>query len=333
MAISIKEPCNEDWNKMTSSERGAHCKLCALEVIDFTNKTPFEIKGILAEEFTTGKRVCGRITNYQLDQINDDFFRWKNERESFRAVWIFSLLAVFGLTLFSCQHTPTREMIDQLNIEASVALQQETVQVEMKDSVEVSTKKDSISRDVMLPWYPEIVTYTGVIPNDWGRVDLSKWITCEIVLGDFILTGSVTTTPKKEVNDFLLASPSLDPVPKAISGPRAPKPNPSNERSDQPIQAISSGGERKFEACIYPNPVESDSCLYINALEPVSLDISLFRKGENVSFRHGQSNIQPGKHKIDLRLHLLEAGNYQLQLLTIGQLSVLDFEVQAKGGS
>jgi hypothetical protein len=36
MGISIKEPCHEDWSKMTATEKGAFCQKCALEVIDFT---------------------------------------------------------------------------------------------------------------------------------------------------------------------------------------------------------------------------------------------------------------------------------------------------------
>lgn len=327
MAISIKEPCNEDWKQMNPNERGAHCKHCALDVIDFTNKTPIEIRGILSDEFSSGKRVCGRITNYQLDQINDDFFKWKSEQEAFRAVWIFSLIAVFGLTLFSCQHAPTREMIDQMNIEANVALEVDTVQLDLKDSTEISKNNDSISCFTGDPWYPQIVTYVGVMPYDWKVVDLTKWITCEVVLGDFILTGSVTAAPDGDLEKFLKASPLLDPVQKPLVSPNKPKPNPQNERSDVRSQVIESGGDKKFEAFIFPNPIEITSRLFLNVLEAVPIDISLNRAGESEYFRHGQSEFDLGKHQIDLKLNKLEPGEYQLKLFAAGQLSVLDFKV------
>ncbi|EDM43528.1 hypothetical protein SCB49_00725 [unidentified eubacterium SCB49] len=41
--ISIPEPCHEDWNKMTTTERGAFCKVCTKEVIDFTKKIDEDI--------------------------------------------------------------------------------------------------------------------------------------------------------------------------------------------------------------------------------------------------------------------------------------------------
>ena len=129
MGISIKEPCHEDWSKMTATEKGAFCQKCALEVTDFTNKTSFEIKQLLVQEFAQNERTCARITNFQLDQLNDEFFHWKNERDTFRAVWIFSLVAVFGLSLFSCQNTLSKEMISQLNAETTALLNQDTTEI------------------------------------------------------------------------------------------------------------------------------------------------------------------------------------------------------------
>jgi hypothetical protein len=331
MAISIKEPCNEDWSKMTPTERGAHCKHCELDVIDFTNKTPLEIKGILSKEFTSEKRICGRITNYQLDQINDDFFQWKNEQEAFKAVWIFSLIAVFGLTLFSCQHAPTREMIDQLNIEASTAMRsQDSVQIEMSDSTATANIKDSISPFVGFPWNPEIVTYMGVLPYDWQKIDLSKWITCEVVFGDFIVTGSMTATHQPEVEKFLMANPLLKPVSKHFKIPNSPSSPSKEEQVDPQLQGIKMEGDKKFEAFVYPNPIESNSRLFLKVFESLTIDISLWKVGEAEPFRHAQSAFDLGKHQVDLNLFKLGQGNYQLKLLSNGHLSILEFYVPEK---
>ena len=42
--ISIPEPCNEDWNKMTPYENGRFCMNCSKTVIDFTAMLPEEIQ-------------------------------------------------------------------------------------------------------------------------------------------------------------------------------------------------------------------------------------------------------------------------------------------------
>ena len=125
MGVKIKEPCTEDWTKMTDTERGAFCQKCAIDVFDFTNKTPIEIKSILSQEFNGKGNVCGRITNFQLDQINDDFYQWYSEKESFRAIWMISLVAVFGLTLFSCNNNLSKEIVSQIHSDATELIQQQ----------------------------------------------------------------------------------------------------------------------------------------------------------------------------------------------------------------
>ncbi|MFD2587874.1 carboxypeptidase-like regulatory domain-containing protein [Croceitalea marina] len=61
--ITIPEPCSEDWNKMTATQKGAFCKSCAKEVIDFTH-TP---KSVLAKKIKTGASICGRFKPEQLN--------------------------------------------------------------------------------------------------------------------------------------------------------------------------------------------------------------------------------------------------------------------------
>ena len=63
--ISIKEPCNEDWNKMTNNNRGKFCDLCKENVIDFTNISDKEIARII--QSNSGK-LCGRFNVDQLDR-------------------------------------------------------------------------------------------------------------------------------------------------------------------------------------------------------------------------------------------------------------------------
>ncbi|WP_394974215.1 carboxypeptidase-like regulatory domain-containing protein [uncultured Croceitalea sp.] len=61
--ITIPEPCSEDWNKMSPTQKGAFCKSCAKEVIDFTNTTNRE----LARKIAKGDNICGRFKPEQLN--------------------------------------------------------------------------------------------------------------------------------------------------------------------------------------------------------------------------------------------------------------------------
>ncbi len=64
ITISIPKPCHENWQEMTATERGAFCKSCQKEVIDFTKKTEDETHRILS----AGGATCGRFRTDQLER-------------------------------------------------------------------------------------------------------------------------------------------------------------------------------------------------------------------------------------------------------------------------
>ncbi|MCH2225896.1 MAG: hypothetical protein MK066_14090, partial [Crocinitomicaceae bacterium] len=109
MGIKIKNPCEQDWNKMTPTKHGAYCCSCELEVIDFTGKSKLEIKSILKSKL--GNQVCGKIKSEQLDELNYDFLQWKNTNQKVERTWILSLIIVFGLSLFSCEEETEKKAI------------------------------------------------------------------------------------------------------------------------------------------------------------------------------------------------------------------------------
>lgn len=61
--ITIPAPCNEDWNQMNPTQKGAFCKSCAKEVIDFTTTSKSE----LARKIKQGQNLCGRFKPEQLN--------------------------------------------------------------------------------------------------------------------------------------------------------------------------------------------------------------------------------------------------------------------------
>ncbi|MBC7588215.1 MAG: T9SS type A sorting domain-containing protein [Chitinophagaceae bacterium] len=62
--LQITAPCNEDWNKMTNSEKGRFCDSCSSQVIDFTVLTDHQVLAYLA---AANGKVCGR---FNADQLN-----------------------------------------------------------------------------------------------------------------------------------------------------------------------------------------------------------------------------------------------------------------------
>lgn len=98
--IHIPDPCSENWNNMTPTEKGAFCDKCKIEVVDFTKKSPEEIRNILKEN--SGNRLCGHIGKTQIDMLNTNYHIWKNQSIStFRSKFLYACAIVFGMTLFT----------------------------------------------------------------------------------------------------------------------------------------------------------------------------------------------------------------------------------------
>ena len=62
--LNIPEPCNEDWQQMSPTQKGKFCASCQKEVIDFTKLSATEI----ARKTKNAKQLCGRFTSTQLEQ-------------------------------------------------------------------------------------------------------------------------------------------------------------------------------------------------------------------------------------------------------------------------
>jgi len=105
-------PCSEDWKAMTPTERGAFCQKCQIDVVDFTNKTPTEIKQVLIKN--RGKHLCGHIKKSQMDSMNRDYTIWENQSvRTFYSKFLWACILVFGMSLFTaCDEQEAPENID-----------------------------------------------------------------------------------------------------------------------------------------------------------------------------------------------------------------------------
>ncbi|HEY0029454.1 MAG TPA: hypothetical protein VGC65_01755, partial [Bacteroidia bacterium] len=120
--ISIPKPCHEDWNEMTANEKGAFCGKCCKAVLDFTTKTPDEIRSTLIEQ--SGKKICGRFMSDQLDEkpaaLNFSIPLYLLPKNiSYRKAFAIALFFAFGTSLFSCR-TTDNQVVGEIAIVDSV---------------------------------------------------------------------------------------------------------------------------------------------------------------------------------------------------------------------
>lgn len=108
LKISIPEPCHEDWNKMTNTEKGKFCGVCSKEVIDFTYFSDEQ----LVKHFNRKQNLCGRINTQQL---NRDLILDRKNRHNFTSYLIVGLfsLFLFNSHLTKAQEKPKTEQTDK----------------------------------------------------------------------------------------------------------------------------------------------------------------------------------------------------------------------------
>ena len=65
-SIQIDNPCAENWNTMTKTDKGKFCTMCEKNVIDFSKLTDNEILKIIE---SNNKNLCGRFMKTQLNRV------------------------------------------------------------------------------------------------------------------------------------------------------------------------------------------------------------------------------------------------------------------------
>lgn len=63
ISLQIPEPCHEDWQQMTPTERGRFCSSCQKEVLSFTDMTDAQVIAFFKKRPTN---VCGQFRPEQL---------------------------------------------------------------------------------------------------------------------------------------------------------------------------------------------------------------------------------------------------------------------------
>lgn len=319
MKIHIPEPCSEKWDEMTPSEKGAFCEKCAIDVMDFTRKSPFEIRDILSGKFKNKEHSCGRIQYGQMEAVNEIGFYWRNEKHRFQSVWMVSLLAVFGMSLFSCQNTISKEVVAKMEEEGSELLQ------DSLEQVSIAPTNDTIATD---PWGSVVTTNPWEGIQTHGGTILPYETDWDLELKAYILTDST----------ICIISGMMGEVLGAFSPPEEPAQEGSlNRFGSRPIQTNQPNGENvgpwphrnnttkradmvydtetdDFIAYITPAPVSSESKLVIESFGDHEIYITL----ENVKSLHFYTDkrieVKEGVQVFQLGLDKLPKGDYELEL-------------------
>ncbi len=141
--IQIPDPCNENWNEMTPTQKGMFCSNCKKEVINYEHYSKFQ----LAKTIRINEGICGRFTNEQLDCELE--FNKKNYFQRIGLAFGFTSL-LLSTPIFSQTQKPKVEINDKKetelkkedelngNIEFSGTIYEKTLNAQQKfDSIPI----------------------------------------------------------------------------------------------------------------------------------------------------------------------------------------------------
>ena len=123
--ITIPTPCHERWDAMDATERGAFCRVCSKEVVDFTPMTDAELISFL-EKNNVG---CGKFRNEQLCQPP-----MIQERSRLRSLWQTALALLLPFLSIRTGYCQTADPGQHLPYKSTIA----------------NRKDNSISQSVLL---------------------------------------------------------------------------------------------------------------------------------------------------------------------------------------
>lgn len=186
--ISIPQPCHEDWNAMTPTEKGAFCAVCTKEVMDFSTMSDDEVKNYFL--LNAGKKTCGRFRKSQLKGLNivvDEQVIYTNI-----ALWKKFLAVVvicFGALLSSCT-----------DVKGKVEGEMPTaVAVYPPDTVTHILGDTTLANDLPKP----------PMPGDPDVKIKEVTVTCEYIVGDIAPPVPIQSDPPREV----MGVPEIEPMP------------------------------------------------------------------------------------------------------------------------
>jgi hypothetical protein len=311
MHVNIPKPCNENWAEMTPTQQGAFCQKCAIDVVDFSNKSAEEVKKTLLEK--SGKHLCGRFRKNQLTELSSDYSIWENQQtKTFQSKFLWACLIAFGMTLFtSCVIAPANAGSPLLSI--------------TNHSPKDSTKTEDSSETTVPEELPEIF--------ELGEIE---YMPEEHLLGEPIIypdtneqvapdspTCNIDTTEHKEFDKPM------------IMGKIAP-PDHFQDYLKDTIQTIETPFEdsstiinhsKTFKTQLFPNPSNGRFKLSLESLENGAYSIRIFNMNGQFIQNVDSGKVRAGERRIiGVNLDAHPDGFYLIEILLNGEKQSLKFE-------
>lgn len=295
--ISIPEPCNEDFSKMTPTERGAFCSKCQIDTFDFRDLSDTKINQILLKN--QGQHLCGQFTNRQLDSLNTGFVNWKNQRkETFRSKFVLALVLVFGLSLFSCNTQEQRNILELQSIE--LAATEKTVKT----------------------YINEIAAEEKLNLIDFLEEEVNQEVTCEIPVPRMVeidATEELLDMPKEQ---YVTAGvPTVSTYRGGISVQAVTYYEYLEDTIKEPeiLEPVQDETLVHFDATVFPNPTKVDATLALNIAVEGQFEIELFNMSGQLIRTVHSGQLSVGRQNFQIELAQENSGMYIVRVVSENQ--------------
>jgi len=285
-AIRIENPCNENFALMTATERGSFCQKCSIDVYDFSKMNLDQIKLVIKEN--EGKHLCGRFEKTQLESLNSEFDAWKrNQPATFQSRFVFALLLVFGLTLFSCNDEEAREIGSLNSIELKAAL----IEPDKTIADQLFFNMDAIIANEMIPQIEYIDEQVEM--HTMGELSYTQILEDTYYTNQVMVAGGPMMS--MEYYEYLNVVP-VDTV--------------TETTLPDPVISV----YNSFQTKLYPNPTRDQSTFSIYVTEPAQFRIEIYSiTGQKVDELHS-GDLSEGRFEFNVDLTPYDPGTYLLKV-------------------
>lgn len=277
----ITEPCSVSRDQMLPHEKGNYCTSCELVVHDFTKLTNDEIKRTFRNMI--GQKLCGRLTPQQEASLNAEFEAWSfRSTRSFQSAFLFTLIAVFGLTLFSCSDQQSEREIKRVQETAKTILTQPDPEVvtAVEEAPKTIEPVAAVQVEEVIPQVHHCGIEEQITPEEPIRYD-------EIYGYD----GGISYT--HAYRDFLIETVPVDEY--DANGQLIPK---------------------EFSSLAFPNPTEQRTTLELKLPQSDNFTISLFDMNGQQKQQVYNGAIERGTFRQEIDLGDLPAGTYLIYVVS-----------------
>lgn len=276
---------------MTPTEKGAFCQKCAHEVHDVTQKSNQEIRDLFRTN--KGKRTCLRMTTQQEKSMNQDYaLIVESGKKQMQRAMLFSLLVVFGFTLFSCNSPEqVKEMKALQTMAKSIVISEGKTANDLNEEDTLCAEKTEIVTEVN-PIEPKLEEELIMLGEPVIREKGIDEVEVDIKQGIYHTMGiPVHWDEVEEIEKTHVVTP-IESIEK--------------ERGDIPME---------FEALTFPNPATTETRLEVKIPESTeNLQIRLLGMNGRVLQMINESSSDAGIFNFTVPLQKLNPAYYLIDV-------------------